>query len=220
MSGRIRAALIGVVMTVVVLIGAGSARADLLADKYGAFDTDDGWQVALYKTDEQLNRWPNLAATAFSREAFISMKAMARIGGKGSAPVLAGAVSAGIQIGCQIDVSSGMTIGTALNLGLNLGANGSLTISNPPAVTLGGNGGANAGVGPTISATLRPGTITSLTLDTKPLASAYGSTHLRELYVKTDGCGGYVSIRTFASVQVATPNANDSYSIFGDPTWL
>ncbi|WP_281182425.1 MspA family porin [Nocardia miyunensis] len=54
----------------------------------------------------------------------------------------------------------------------------------------------------------------------KPLASAYGSTHLRELYVKTDGCGGYVSIRAFASVQVATPNANDSYSIFGDPTWL
>ncbi|MBL1079595.1 MspA family porin [Nocardia sp. 2] len=205
---------------VVIMVGTASGRADVLADKYGAFDTDDGWQVSLYKTNEELKRWPNMAATAFSREAFLSMKAMARIGGTGSAPVIAGTVSAGIQIGCQIDVSSGMTVGAAANLGLSLGVNGGITISYPPAGTLGANAGANAGVVPNLQATLRPGGITSLTLDAKPLASSYGSTHLRELYVKTDGCGGYVSIRTFAAVQVATPNANDSYSIYGDPTWL
>ncbi|WP_307817884.1 MspA family porin [Nocardia acididurans] len=213
-------ALVGAAAMVVIMVGTASGRADVLADKYGAFDTDDGWQVSLYKTNEELKRWPNMAATAFSREAFLSMKAMARIGGTGSAPVIAGTVSAGIQIGCQIDVSSGMTVGAAANLGLSLGVNGGITISYPPAGTLGANAGANAGVVPNLQATLRPGGITSLTLDAKPLASSYGSTHLRELYVKTDGCGGYVSIRTFAAVQVATPNANDSYSIYGDPTWL
>lgn len=217
---RGRTALVGVVAVAMLIVGSTSVHADQLADKYGEFTTDDNWHVMLFKTDEQLNRWPNLAATAFSREAFVSLKATAQIGGAGTAPVLAGTVSAGVQVGCQIDVSSGMTIGTTLNLGLNLGGNGGITISYPPAATLGANAGANAGVGPSISATLRPGGITSLTLDTKPLASARGSTHLRELYVKTDGCGGYVSIRTFATVQVATPNANDAYSIYGDPTWL
>ncbi|MFI5778610.1 MspA family porin [Nocardia sp. NPDC051570] len=203
-----------------VFLGWGVARADALADKFGEFETDDGWQVSLYKVEEQLNRWPNLAATAFTREAFVSVKAVASIGGSGRAPVMSGTVSTGVQIGCMINVSSGVTVGTGLNLGLSVGVNGGLTISQSPGDNVGGNAGANAGVSPNISTTLQPGGITTVTLGTKPLASAYGSAHVREVDVKIDGCGGYVSIRTFATVSVSTPNADDAYSVYGDPTWL
>lgn len=212
------AALAGAMMMVAVMMGAALGHADFLPDKSGASDTDDGWQVSLDKTDEELERWPNMAATAFSREAFLSIKVMARIGSQGTAPLLAGTVSAGIQI----DASSDTTVGTALNLGLNLGVNGGVTISYPPAGTLGANAGANAG------AVANAGVVLNVSAPLRhhqPHPRRQTARQLLRVHppagtdVKTDGRGGYVSIRTFAAVQVAAPNANDSYNIYGDPTW-
>ncbi|WP_269782920.1 MspA family porin [Nocardia terpenica] len=35
----------------------------------------------MFKTNEKLDRWPNLAATAFTREGFYSLKGMVSIEG-------------------------------------------------------------------------------------------------------------------------------------------
>ncbi|MGW4847677.1 MspA family porin [Nocardia brasiliensis] len=131
MLSRIAAALacVSTMVTVaLVLGGAGVAAADTVADKFGSFTTDDGWVVNVFKTDEKLDRWLNLAATAYTREGFYSVKGAVSIEGEGHAPVNAAAVQIGLQLGCQIDVSTGLTAG----LGLNVGVNGVVTVSQFP----------------------------------------------------------------------------------------
>lgn len=67
-------------LTTMLLAGtwaAGSADAELVADKYRQTVTDDGWTLAVTKTSENLDRWPNLASSLVSREGFVSLKAIA-----------------------------------------------------------------------------------------------------------------------------------------------
>ncbi len=47
----------------VVIVGSGIAAAEPLADKSRETTTDDGWPLRITKTDETLDRYPNLAAT-------------------------------------------------------------------------------------------------------------------------------------------------------------
>ncbi|MFC9435666.1 MspA family porin [Nocardia sp. NPDC057030] len=100
--------------------GRGTAAADGVADRSRVGNTDDGWAFAVTKTTETLDRYPSLAATMFTREGFVSLKAIAEITGKCNQPVSAAMVSFGNQIGCQIDVSNGLTT----SLGFSAGPNG------------------------------------------------------------------------------------------------
>ncbi|MFI1913782.1 MspA family porin [Nocardia sp. NPDC020380] len=113
-----------------VVWSAGSAVADPVADKYRQTVTDDGWTLAVTKTAENLDRWPNLASSPVSREGFVSLKAIAEVNGKGSQPITGGTITLGYQIGCAVDVSSGLTLG----LGFSIGPNASVTISQFPGV--------------------------------------------------------------------------------------
>lgn len=153
-STAVFAAGISLITAGLLIVGSGTADADTVADKTGTVDTDDGWTLTVTKTAETLDRYPNLAATMFTREGFVSLKAIAEISGKGNKSVNAGVVSFGYQIGCQIDVSSGLTT----SLGFSAGPNASLNISYPPSVSL----GVNASVSPNISTTLKPGSIATV----------------------------------------------------------
>ncbi|MGW4844539.1 MspA family porin [Nocardia brasiliensis] len=196
-----------------LLVGAqGIAAADAVADKSRVVTTDDGWTLTVTKTSETLDRYPNLAATMFTREGFVSLKAVAEITGSGSQPVNTGQVSFGYQIGCQIDVSSGLTT----SLGFSVGPNASLNISYPPSVSL----GVNASVSPNLSTTLKPGSIATVEFGRKQLATGRASIAMDQIEVKVDACMGPVSLRSFATATISTPTADNTTTAYGDPIWL
>ncbi|MBB5911234.1 hypothetical protein BJY24_000101 [Nocardia transvalensis] len=199
------AVLTGMLTSAVLVVGGGGvAGAEPLADKSRDKVTDDGWQMRVTKTDENLDRYPNLASTLFSREGFVSLKAVADIDGDGTAPVNSGTLALGYQIGCQVDVTSGVAIGVAIGpnvtIGVTSGVGGSATIS------------------PTVY--LKPGTITDIPFGTKPLAGRHGSISSDQVHIKIDGCMGPVSLRSYAQVTISTPTADNSLAVYGDPIYL
>lgn len=196
--------IFGLLAAIAVVVGSGPAAAEPLADKSRETTTDDGWQMRIIKTDENLDRYPNLAATMFTREGFVSLKAIADITGDGTAPVNAGAMTLGYQIGCQVDVTNGMTLGLAIG----------------PSVSIGvwSNVGASAMISPTVY--LKPGTITDIPFGTKALAGRHGSITSDQVHIKIDGCLGPVSLRSYAIVNISTPTADNSLAVYGDPIYL
>ncbi|GAB2532388.1 MspA family porin [Nocardia heshunensis] len=191
---------------------AGTGSADTVPDKNRVVDTDDGWQLSITKTSENLDRYPNLAATMFTREGFVALKAVAEIRGTGTQPITAGTVTLGYQIGCQVDVSSGLTLG----MGLSIGPNASVTISQFPGVTVGGQ----ASINPNISTTLRPGSIATIDFGSKPLATNRASITADQVEVKIDACMGPVTLRSYATARISTPTADNTVTVYGDPIWL
>lgn len=209
---RTRSLLVAGTAAVLMLVGSGVASADPVADKSRTVATDDGWSLTVTKSGENLDRYPNLAATMFTREGFVSLKARADISGAGTAAVNSGAVTLGYQIGCQIDVSTGLTAGLALSVGPSVG----VTISSFPGATA----GLNASVSPSLSTTLKPGTITSVPFGSKTLAASRGSITAEQVQVKIDGCLGPVSLRSYATAAISTATADNSVTVYGDPIWL
>ncbi|WP_328602727.1 MspA family porin [Nocardia terrae] len=174
--------------------------------------TDDGWTLAVTKTGENLDRWPNLAGSPVSREGFVSLKAIAEVTGAGTQPVTGGTVTLGYQIGCAVDVSNGLTLG----MGLSIGPNASVTISQFPGVTIGGQ----ASVNPNISTTLRPGAISTVAFGSKPLAASRGSITAEQVEIRVDACAGPVTIRSYATAAISTPTADHNITVYGDAIWL
>ncbi|NQE93389.1 MspA family porin [Nocardia terpenica] len=191
---------------------AGPAAADAVADKVRTVTTEDGWNLTVTKTAENIDRAPSLDADPFTHEGFVSLKAVAEIGGEGGVPVTGANVSYGYQIGCQVDVSSGLTVG----LGFSIGPNASVNISYPPSVSIGGN----ASVSPNISTTVKPGGITTVTFGSKPLQATKGVLAADQVEIKVSACAGPVSLRSFATATIATPTEDHSTTAYGDPLWL
>ncbi|MFB8004987.1 MspA family porin [Nocardia sp. NPDC056000] len=194
------------------VLGTGTSQADTVADKNRVVDTDDGWQLSITKTSENLDRYPNLAATMFTREGFVALKAVAEVRGTGTQAISTGTVALGYQIGCQVDVSNGL----ALGMGFSVGPNASVTISQFPSVSV----GASASVSPNISTTLKPGSIATIDFGTKPLAGPRASITADGIEVKIDACMGPVTLRSYATARISTPTADNTVTVYGDPIWL
>jgi hypothetical protein len=190
-----------------------TAAAEQSADKSRMITTDDGWQLRITKSAESLQRVPNLAATAFTREGFVSLKAVADILGHGRAPVDSGAMTLGYQIGCQVDVSNGVTLGLSAAVGPSVG------ITVIPS-SVGENGGVTALAIPTVSVAPKPGAITTIPFGTKALAGSHGSVSADQVEIKVDSCMGPVTLRSYAVVSMSTPLADNSVAVYGDPVSL
>ncbi|MFF0498342.1 MspA family porin [Nocardia aobensis] len=197
-------ALAVVLACVIAVFGSGTAAAEPLADKSRDTVTDDGWHMRITKTEENLDRYPNLAATPFTREGFVSLKAVADIDGDGTAPVNSGSIALGYQIGCQVDVTNGMSLGLAIGPSVSIGVFSSI--------------GGSAMLSPTVN--LKPGTIADIPFRTKPLAGRHGSITSDQVHIKIDGCLGPVSLRSYAQITISTPNADNSLAVYGDPIYL
>ncbi|WP_051132913.1 MspA family porin [Nocardia paucivorans] len=190
---------------------AGPATADAMADKSRSTTTDDGWVLRVTKTAETFDRVPNLAATPFTHEGFVSLKAVADITGKGKNPVNAASVTYGYQIGCQVDVSNGLTMGLSAAIGPNVG----ITVLPAPGVSIGGSALAL----PSLSFTPKPGTITTIPFGTKDLEGPHGSVTAEQVQIKVDACAGPVSLRSYAIASMSTSTADNSVAVYGDPIW-
>src|SRR5258707_15234764 len=98
----------GAVAVALVCLGHGLAAADPLpvADVTQSADTDDGWHLSAALTRMTINSVPNMAATAFTREGFVTGKAAATIDGNGGVAVNSGTLVMGLQLGCLRSTSA------------------------------------------------------------------------------------------------------------------
>ena len=188
--------------------GVASAEPLPVADVTQSTDTDDGWHLSAALTRMAINSVPNMAATAFTREGFVTGKAAATIDGNGAVPVNSGTLVLGLQLGCQVDLSEGGSVGVDADLGISPGFNNGGNLLNVlgPYADIGGNASIN----------LLPGTITNLGLGKKELKGRTGEIVVHDAHVKVDGCGGQVAVRFFASVMIDTDKSDDSVNAYGD----
>src|SRR5258707_8042647 len=190
----------GAVAVALVCLGHGLAAADPLpvADVTQSADTDDGWHLSAALTRMTINSVPNMAATAFTREGFVTGKAAATIDGNGGAAVNSGTLVMGLQLGCQVDLSEGGSVGVDADADAGIspgfGSGGNLLNVIGPYADIGGNASIN----------LLPGTITNLGLGKKALKGRAGEIVVHDAHVKVDACGGQVVVRFFATAMIDT----------------
>jgi hypothetical protein len=200
----------GVAAVSLLCVADGVAAADPLpvADVTQSTDTDDGWHLSGALSRMTINSVPNMAATAFTREAFVTGKAAVAIDGNGAIPVQAGTLVMGLQLGCQVDLSEGGNVGFDAEAGVNPGfqSGGNLFNVLGPYADIGGNASIN----------LLPGNITNLGLGKKELKGRTGEIVVHDAHVKVDGCGGQVSVRFFATAMIETDKSDDSVNVYGD----
>ncbi|MEV6258884.1 MspA family porin [Nocardia sp. NPDC051929] len=204
--------ILGLAATAVVGIASATASADKTEDKSRVVTTEDGWELRISKTAEDLQRVPNLAATPFTREGFATLSVAADVSGEGREAVNSGALQLGYQIGCQADVSNGLTLGMSAAIGPSV----AVTVAPSPGLAVGGSALAL----PNISTTIKPGTISDIVFETKSLAGPHGSISVDQVQIKIDACAGAVSLRSFAIVSISTATADNSVAVYGDPIWL
>jgi hypothetical protein len=171
-----------------------------VADVTQSADTDDGWHLSAALTRMAINSVPNMAATAFTREGYVTGKAAATIDGNGAIAVNSGTLVLDLSEGGSLSVGADAGISPSFNNGGNL-----LNVIGPYAEV---NGNA--------SINLLPGTITNLGLGKKALKGRTGEIVIHDAHVKVDACGGQVSIRFFASVMIDTDKSDDSVNAYGD----
>jgi hypothetical protein len=179
-----------------------------VADVSRSADTDDGWHLSAALTRMTINSVPNMAATAFTREGFVTGKAAATIDGNGAVAVNSGTLVMGLQLGCQVDLSEGgsVDVGGDVGIGLGLGSSKNLLGATSPAADIDGD----------ISINLLPGNITNVGLGKKELKGRAGEIVVHDAHVKVDGCGGQVAIRFFATAMIDTDKSDDSINAYGD----
>jgi hypothetical protein len=201
-----------VVAPLLVCCGVAAADPVPIADVSQSADTDDGWHLSATLTDQSINAVANMAATSFTKEAFVSGKAVANIDGDGTIPVQTGELVFGVQLGCQADLSQGGNIGlsgdvTEFNQGFSTG-NGIFGILNNfiPTPDISPNGSIN----------LLPGNIKTLGLGTKKLKGRTGEITVHDAHVKVDGCTGIVAVRFFTYASISTDHGDDSVNTYGD----
>jgi MspA len=155
-----------------------------------------------------INSVPNMAATAFTREGFVTGKATATIDGNGAVPTNSGTLAMGLQLGCQVDLSEGASVDVGGDAGISpgFGSGGNLLNVVGPYADVDGD----------ISINLLPGTITNLGLGKKALKGRTGEIVVHDAHVKVDACGGKVAVRFFATAMIDTDKSDDSVNAYGD----
>ena len=200
----------GAVAVALISLADGVAAAEPLpvADVTQSADTDDGWHLSAALTRMTINSVPNMAATAFTREGFVTGKAAATIDGNGGVAVNSGTLVMGLQLGCQVDLSEGGSLGVDADAGISPGFNNGENLLNVigPYADIEGNASIN----------LLPGTITNLGLGKKELKGRTGEIVVHDAHVKVDACGGQVSVRFFATAMIDTDKSDDSVNAYGD----
>lgn len=195
-----------------------TAQAQGLPDSNLLDRTEDGWGIEVSTLDEEVNPVPNLAATAFSREAFVQFTGVGKINGQGSNPVTSASLTIGYQMGCQIDLSQGITLGGSVGAGVGGGVGGLGGIAGGVGFGAGGGAvGAGAGINGGLQFTLRPGGIVAVPMDSMALRGSEARLRVRNMHIKIDACGGPVTVRSFTLLSITTDFTHSSLATYGEP---
>jgi hypothetical protein len=179
----------GIIGATLPMMTGGIAAAVPVADASRSVVTRDGWQLAVSLKSMTINSVPNFAATAFTREAFVSGEADVNIDGNGNSPVNSGSLILGVQVGCQIDLSPGGNVGIGQN-----------AVPFAPVIIL----------------KLLPGWIANVGLGRAPLKGRTGTIFVHDAEVKADACGGPTNVRFFATALINSDTSQDSETVYGD----
>lgn len=165
-----------------------------------------------------INSVPNMAATAFTREAYITGIATAVISGEGPwAKSMKGAlVRLGVQVGCQVRLDSAQQLnlgGGSINLGvIDVLDLGSIGIPSPTF---------NIKAGDVVNTQLAEKKVGAADdPDASMMTDASGRVVIRvathDARVGADQCAGPVTVRMVAAAQVDTPDSTETIVAFGD----
>ena len=219
-----------------MIAGGGVAAADPVnvqnVDQY--VTTVDGYSLHATLTGlpgtvtATINPVANMAATAFSREGFLSGLATETIEVLTSASlknVEKATLRLWVQFGCQVDLRggalTGMTGGNELGLPFSIanifGSGGNIPVAGvtSPAESL----------NPSILGTVRPGNIyraelahkdfDATTAGARPVPNQFHIA-VRDTQVKVDGCGGPVAVRMIATAWMSTETSDDWVNAYSD----
>lgn len=241
MPGLFRTGVIGVVL---LCVGSGVAAADPVElppvsnSKPSPLEGD--WRISVSLTDMKVIAFPNMAATAFTREGFVTAKATLTIEGStdNSTDLASARLQLWYQLGCQIDLSQGMSLGEN-DSGVNTVINGSVDGTGAAGI---GPLAAGGSVDPGFLAQVNPGGISEESLgefllpegenyakgrldegqvvELRKLKEEGGRLvrviYVQDYHVHKDGCGGPVFIRLHARASMGTfkyDNDVDVYSV-------
>ena len=215
-----------VIVAGLVCVNCGVATADPvpLQDVSQDVYTDDGYHFSALLTKMTINSVPNMAATAFSREAFVSATATEIIDGRqipaNPFKINGGKLEMALQLGCQVNLDSAtqITFGTDENLGLG---NVLQNLEASPQFS---------DFLPNITLNLQPGYIKYVTIGQQEIKpddevakrikeTGNGSLRLtvHDAYITVDKCGGQVSARVVVVAQLRTENGSfDELNLYGD----
>ena len=214
----------GAMAVVVLYAGAGVAAADPVGLPDMSLDkkTDDGWHLNATLKDMEVNSVPNMGATAFTREGYVSATAKVSIDGKGAHLVTSASVGLFYQLSCQIEVPNGVT----LNPSPEAGVSSSVSTSLPTGATSIGLAPA-AQANPQTSVQLQPGMINTMTpIGQKGFKDAdladtqkggfSGQVSVQNYEVHLDNCAGPVFVRLHAEALMTSGHSDDSVEVFSD----
>lgn len=195
--------------------------------KHGrSITTDDGLKVTLAARGESITRVQPLTVSGMSREAFVRIRTRALIPNLDevrtkrpkAAKGLRGELTVGWQIGCMVGIESfAPQIGGTAGIGGKIGL---LWVGNPPAALPGAEIGPSAGVTANMTVTMTPGKIVAVPFGRKKIEGDETGIRVREGHLHIHGCAGPVTIRSAATLLVATSRNDDGTSIYGRPLQL
>lgn len=215
-SFRAAIAVVALVFGTAGTPGVATASPVTLPDVTRTVPTPDGYQLSAALTNVTIESVPNMAATAFTREAFLTATATATIWG-GTEPVTGGKLELWFMAGCQI----GMEVGGFLGLGSTVGIS---TVLN----NLAGLAALTADLNPTSSVQLMPGRIAYELLSSKQIdpvgaqsdINEFGQTIIRidvtAASFKADACGGPVTVRLGVTARMSTRKNESESNAYGD----
>jgi hypothetical protein len=235
------------VMAALASMGGGVAEADpvgLPEVARTAPDDGSGWRLTVLLTDININAVANMAATPFTREGFVTVKARLTIdgGGPGSPDVQEGKLQVWYQLGCQIDISEGGQITSDphslqdLHGGINnagsADARAAATGSADPGFQVNLNPGAisDERKGKTSLGEMRfpeidpsSGAVEPLTKDDvdhlrklKEGGQLVREMNVQDFHVQQDNCAGTVFIRLHARASMSTWKADNDVDVYSD----
>lgn len=133
--------------------------------------------------------------------------------------ITSGTVAVGYILGCGVDLSSGITVGLIPNQSGTVGITPSVTLGAPPSVTIAPTLSGTAGMSETLSATLIPGQITTVTTATATLDPTttfpYHLSHQRTP-LNVARCASPVTAVPFTTASITTPNAYLQNTAYGN----
>ncbi|MFT4085739.1 MAG: MspA family porin [Gordonia sp. (in: high G+C Gram-positive bacteria)] len=162
----------------------------------------DGWKVTAVKSGEQLSVVHPLDNASTSKEGFLSLRGAGEISGAGTSPVLSGTVTTGFQISCGGRLDSG-------TVGISAGPTAQFSASWPPAAVIGAQAMGN------ISANLRPGSIETVVLGSRPMAGKRAGISVNGVEIRVSGCISTVAIRSYTTVAIQTGEEDTTVNVYG-----
>lgn len=183
---------------------------DMAPQHYGK-QTRDGWTLTIDTDEERVNSVPNLADATNSREAFVTLSATATASG-GSTAITDSALIIGYQLGCQSDVSAGLLVGGTLAVGPQLAVG--VPLMNPAGASV--NAGVSGGAIGSLQTVVAPSVIVDVPMSNMALMARRCSTSTTST-LKVDACGGDVTTRSYAYLQITTGDARTQLATYGDP---